>query len=145
MIASPSAEKSLISQKEKILTRLREEGYRITSQRKLILEIILQQNCTCCKEIYYEAAAKDPSIGIATVYRMVNKLEEMNIINRRNLYEIQQDDFNDIKAGQAIFIEGERKVDLPAGEWFEKLKAYLRQAGYDGKNGISVVVKSVEC
>lgn len=59
-------------QREEILERLREQGCRITKQRQLLLDIILQEEYSCCKEIYYKAAKQDSSIGIATVYRMIN-------------------------------------------------------------------------
>ena len=74
--------------KEYILEQLRKKGLRITSQRKLIIDIILKNECSCCKEIYYEAMKSDSSIGIATVYRMVKTLEEVGAIDRRNMYRI---------------------------------------------------------
>ena len=43
-------------QREEILERLREQGCRITKQRQLLLDIILQEEYSCCKEIYYKAA-----------------------------------------------------------------------------------------
>ena len=64
-------------QRSAIVDRLRREGCRITKQRKIILDIILQEECTCCKEIYFLASKKDPNIGMATVYRMINLLEEI--------------------------------------------------------------------
>ena len=60
-----------------MLQRLKEKGCRITKQRKILIDIILQGECTSCKEIYYKAAEKDPSIGAATVYRMINLMEEI--------------------------------------------------------------------
>ena len=59
-----------------IISELKKNGCRITSQRKLLIDVILQDECSCCKEIYYKAAKRDPSIGMATVYRMVKTLEE---------------------------------------------------------------------
>ena len=50
-------------QREEILERLREQGCRITKQRQLLLDIILQEEYSCCKEIYYKAAKQDSSIG----------------------------------------------------------------------------------
>ena len=41
--------------KKRILDELRENGFRITNQRKLLIDIILSGECSCCKEIYYEA------------------------------------------------------------------------------------------
>ena len=54
-------------QREEILKKLREQGCRITKQRQLLLDIILQEEYSCCKEIYYKAAKQDSSIGIAAV------------------------------------------------------------------------------
>ena len=53
-----------------------------------LLEVILENECSCCKEIYYNASRLDPGIGSATVYRMVNLLEEIGAISRRNMYKI---------------------------------------------------------
>ncbi len=74
---------------EMILGRLRERGYRITKQRKLIISTILENDCSCCKEIYYQVREKDQSVGIATVYRMIKTLEEAGVIDRRNMYRIE--------------------------------------------------------
>lgn len=74
-------------QKEKIIERLKSNGCRITKQRLHILDVILENHCTSCKEIFYRASALDSGIGIATVYRMVNALEEVGVLSRRIVYE----------------------------------------------------------
>lgn len=53
-----------------------------------MLDVIINNEISSCKEIYYFANKVDPSIGIATVYRMVNLLEKLNLIDHRNLYKI---------------------------------------------------------
>ena len=80
---------SVLEKKSYILQELRKNGCRITNQRQLLIDIILQDECCCCKEIYYQAIKKDPTIGMATVYRMVKTLEETGLIKRKNLYRIQ--------------------------------------------------------
>lgn len=80
---------SVQEKKSYILQELRKNGCRITNQRQLLIDIILQDECCCCKEIYYQAIKKDPTIGMATVYRMVKILEETGLIKRKNLYRIQ--------------------------------------------------------
>ena len=75
-------------QRSAIMDRLRQEGCRITRQRKIILDIILQEECTCCKEIYFLASKKDPNIGMATIYRMINLLEEIGALKRKRAYRI---------------------------------------------------------
>ena len=59
-------------QKEIILQKLKERGCRITRQRKMLLDVILNEDCSSCKEIYYKASMKDSGIGTATVYRYIN-------------------------------------------------------------------------
>lgn len=75
-------------QKEIIIQKLKERGCRITKQRLVLLDVILEEDCSCCKEIYYKASKKDSRIGTATVYRMINSLEEIGVISRRNMYKI---------------------------------------------------------
>lgn len=75
-------------QKEMIVRQMRERGCRITKARLTLLDVILEQDCSSCKEIYYIASQSIPGIGIATVYRMMNLLEEIGAINRSNSYKI---------------------------------------------------------
>ena len=77
--------------KECVIQKLKDNGCRITKQRLILLDIILEGNCNSCKEIYYKAAKRDPSIGMATVYRMVKTLEEAGLIQRKNMYRIDYD------------------------------------------------------
>jgi len=74
--------------KNLIVKKLQDQGYRITKQRLLLIDIILSNECSCCKEIYYQASKHDSDIGAATVYRFVNTLEEIGAINRRNMYKV---------------------------------------------------------
>lgn len=73
-------------EKDVILCLLRKKGYRITKQRENLIEVILEEECASCKEIYYKAARKDSGIGMATIYRMVNLLEEIGALKSRNQY-----------------------------------------------------------
>ncbi len=77
-------------QKEQIIRQLRENGCRITQQRLILLDVILNNECTSCKEIYYRAGKIDKNIGFATVYRMINTLEEIGAINRKNWYRVDE-------------------------------------------------------
>lgn len=74
--------------KEYVIQVLKKNGCRITAQRRILIDIILENECCCCKEMYYKALKQDPSIGMATVYRMVKTLEEIGLIHRKNMYHI---------------------------------------------------------
>ncbi len=71
-----------------IIEKLKERGLRITRQRRILLDIILEGECSCCKEIYYRASALDRRSGVATVYRMINTLESIGAISRKNMYRV---------------------------------------------------------
>ena len=64
---------------------MKERGKRMTWQRRILIEIVLEGKCRCCKEVYYEAIKKDETIGVATVYRTMNALEEIGVISRNYL------------------------------------------------------------
>lgn len=69
--------------KRQIINLLKENGFRITKQRLIVLDVILESDYNSCKEIYFKATEEDDSIGIATVYRMVNILEELGVVSRK--------------------------------------------------------------
>lgn len=77
-------------QREMILRKLKEGGYRITKQRIAVIDIILENDCGSCKEILYKTSKINKKIGTATVYRTLNMLEEIGAINRRNLYKFSE-------------------------------------------------------
>ena len=64
-------------QKKDIVNEFQRLGKRITKQRMVILDVILEQNWTDCKEVYYEAVRRDSTVGLSTVYRTIRMLEEI--------------------------------------------------------------------
>ena len=76
----------MTDQKEMIISELQKSGKRITDQRRILLDVILEGKWSSCKEIYYMASKRDPSIGLATVYRMVAVLEEMGFLRKGYRY-----------------------------------------------------------
>ena len=79
---------SLQDKKNYILRELKKGGCRITSQRQVLIDVILRDECGSCKEIYYQAIKEDPTLGLATVYRMVKTMEEAGLIRRKNMYRV---------------------------------------------------------
>ena len=78
-------------QKAQIIGELQRKGKRITGQRKILLDVILEGKWSSCKEIYYRASALDPKIGVATVYRMMTTLEEIGVIERRCVFRVRDE------------------------------------------------------
>lgn len=79
-------------QKEQVIEEFRKRGKRITGQREILLEVILEGNWTSCKDIYYQARKRDPGLGMATIYRTVSALEEMGVLTRTYQYSYPEDE-----------------------------------------------------
>lgn len=71
---------------EEVKEILKEEGYKLTTQRQAILDVICENHEKHLnpEEIYDIVKLKYPDIGIATVYRTLQLLEKLNIIYRVN-------------------------------------------------------------
>lgn len=65
---------------EFVISLLKTKGFRITKQRRLIIDIILTSDGASCKEIYHKVASKDCTVGAATVYRMIRLLEDIGVL-----------------------------------------------------------------
>ncbi|ADL51578.1 ferric uptake regulator, Fur family [Clostridium cellulovorans 743B] len=72
---------------ENILQYLKEKGYKLTHQRKVVLEVIIDNvgNHLTVEELYELVKKQYPDIGLATVYRTIQLLEEMGLVLRLEL------------------------------------------------------------
>ena len=111
----------------------------------VLLDIILDGDCSSCKEIYYKASKIDPSIGSATVYRMINMLEEIGAINRRNMYrvsctqpcdELEDDAQKSGKHACTIEFDDNSSIVLTQKAWNQIIKTELSVCGYKDKQAI---------
>lgn len=127
-------------QKEAVIQRLREKGCRITKQRLMLLDIILEEDCSCCKEIYYRAAKHGFKVGTATVYRMINTLEEIGAISRKNMYRVTACNDNDTD-NQVCLVEFDDGTfcSLSYQKWYNALKAGLENCGYAASRKIQAI------
>ena len=95
-------------QKDMIIKRLREEGCRITKQRRMLLDVILE----------------------ATVYRMVNKLEEIGAISRKNMYKISCGAECDREDACTVEFDDNTVKHFSAKTWNRVILAGLKAYGY---------------
>ena len=117
-------------QKDMILQKLKESGCRITRQRKMLLDVILNEDCSSCKEIYYKASMKDSGIGTATVYRMIN---------------IPCGPECEVKNACVIEFDDDTIIELSGKSWNQVVQLGLRACGYSSGHKIkSVTAKSCE-
>ena len=68
---------------ENWLTQLQDNGYRLTGARRAVVEIIgTSQHALTPVEVYDAARDQYPALGLVTVYRTLEKLEELGLIQR---------------------------------------------------------------
>ena len=71
---------------DKLLDRLSDSGYRITRQRKAILDVMDKTNkFLSAEEIYNKSKEKQPYINLATVYRNLDVLHNINALETIDL------------------------------------------------------------
>lgn len=129
-------------QKELVLQRLKDRGCRITKQRQMLLDVILQEECASCKEIYYKSMKLDDRIGAATVYRMVNLLEEIGAISRKNMYKISCSMNCEKENACMIELDDNTVCRLSAHDWYRVISEGLKTCGYvEGQKVTSVTVE----
>lgn len=90
-----------------------DKGMRMTDQRRVVARVLSSsEDHPDVEELYHRAAAVDPHISLATVYRTVRLFEEAGVVERhdfgdgRSRYEQAGDDHHDhlinIKTGEVI-------------------------------------------
>ncbi|NLO40117.1 MAG: transcriptional repressor [Ruminiclostridium sp.] len=85
-------------QKDELSQLLREKGYKITKQRKAVLDIVMEHDGEhlSSQEIYELVKQRCPDVGVATVYRTLPVLEELGYVYAVDLedgctrYELQK-------------------------------------------------------
>lgn len=117
-------------QKEMIIEKLREQGFRITKQRSTILDVILEEDCSCCKEIYYKVSKIDKAIGIATVYRMITTLENIGAISREPMYKVACGEECQTNHKCHIELDDGTTLHFTQEQWKQIVGSGLKACGY---------------
>lgn len=116
-----------------LLQRCAESGLKMTGQRRTILEVLQEaHDHPSVDAIFERAKCRDASISIATVYRTLSLLDEMDIVIRQDFkenfsrYDINTDHHHhliDLDSGDVIEFQNQEIEDLK-----KKIAADL---GYD--------------
>ncbi|MBE3592285.1 MAG: transcriptional repressor [Thermoanaerobacter sp.] len=72
--------------KQEAIKKLKDHNYKLTPQRELILDIMLnQQGYLSVREIYEKVKEVFPQVSIDTVYRNLSLLKDINILNETTI------------------------------------------------------------
>lgn len=113
--------------------RCAEAGLKMTGQRKVILKVLGEaEDHPSVEDVYERAKDMDDSISIATVYRTLNLLDELDLVIRHEFqegysrYELNWDHHHhliDLETGKVIEFQNDE---------LEKLKIKIaKDLGYD--------------
>src|SRR5215212_6938447 len=66
---------------------LRDRGYRLTNQRRIIVRELEGERHLSAEEIYDRVKGEHPDLGLSTVYRTLDLLTELGIVCNEELME----------------------------------------------------------
>src|SRR5699024_3937674 len=71
---------------EGIKKQLREQGYKLTPQREATVRVLMEreEDHLSAEDIFFLVKEKAPDIGLATVYRTLELLSELSIVDKIN-------------------------------------------------------------
>lgn len=93
-------------------------GVKMTDQRRTVLHVLTEAtDHPSVESVFDRAKALDPSISMATVYRTLNLLDEMDLVNRREFkqnfarFEVNAEHHHhliDLETGKVIEFQNEK-------------------------------------
>lgn len=118
---------------EYLREKLKEKGYKLTPQRRSILDIILETegNHLSAEEIYELVKNKCPDIGLATVYRTMQMFDEVGLVYKHNFddgrsrYELNH--HNEDHQHHHLLCVGCGKVIEVEGDLLEQLEGNIEK------------------
>ena len=77
-----------MNSEKRMAEALRSSGYRLTRQRRLLLEVLEEsQEHLDAESLHDRAKARDPNVSLATVYRTLGVLKEAGLVEEHRLGE----------------------------------------------------------
>lgn len=70
---------------EELAARLREQGYRLTPQRQLVLRAVEKLGHATPDEVLAEVHAQSSAVNVSTIYRTLEVLEELGLVRHAHL------------------------------------------------------------
>lgn len=79
---------TLHNAKAECLEKLKKAKVRMSKQRLELLDLLFSGTFNCTKELYYEAQAQNPELGMSTVYRFLKVLYDIGVISNNKLLDV---------------------------------------------------------
>ena len=117
---------------ESLLDRMHAKGLRMTHQRRLLAELLESaEEHLDAEEVYRRAQRRDPEIHRATVYRTLNTLKKLGLVDELDLMHVNGErHYYEIRPRTLhIHLVCMRcgKVEEPGGRFWNDMKARVRK------------------
>lgn len=119
-----------------IKDRLEKNGYKLTSQRRAVLEVMQEnkgQHLTA-EEVLAEARKKAPNIGIATVYRTLERLSSIDVLYKsifdEGKYRYELSNAEEHQHHHVICVQCGKIIEVEE-DLLSHLESYLEEQGYE--------------
>jgi len=129
---------------EGLLERMKARGLRLTGQRKILAELLeTAEEHLDAESVYQLAKAKDETIHRATVYRTLNKLKKLGLVDELDLMHVSGErHFYEIRPSTLhihLVCTTCKRVDEPDEAFWDDLKRRV-----ENENGFRPEVVRVE-
>ena len=129
---------------EKLIDRMKAHGIRLTGQRRVLAELL--ENATehlDAEQVYQKAKVKDRSIHRATVYRTLNKLKKLGLVDELDLMHVSGErHYYEIRPSTLhihLVCTSCKRVDEPSESFWDDLKRRV-----ESENGFRPEVVRIE-
>jgi Fur family ferric uptake transcriptional regulator len=120
---------------DSIHAKLHEHNYRLTGQRKAVLNVMVenQGRHLSAEEVLWEARKIFPNIGIATVYRTLEKLASLELLHKTmfegNRYRYELAEKNRHRHHHVVCLAC-GQISEVSGDLLHELESKLDEQGY---------------
>jgi Fur family ferric uptake transcriptional regulator len=130
--------------REGLLDRMKAKGVRLTGQRKILAELLeTADDHLDAESVYLLAKAKDATLHRATVYRTLNKLKKLGLVDELDLMHVSGErHYYEIRPSTLhihLVCTACKSVDEPADAFWDDLKRRV-----ENENGFRPEVVRIE-
>lgn len=128
----------------KLVERMKSMGLRLTGQRRVLAELLDDASDHLdAEQVYQRARAKDPSIHRATVYRTLNRLKKLGLVDELDLMHVSGErHYYEVRPSTLhihLVCTTCKGVDEPSESFWDELKRRVEQ-----ENGFRPEVVRIE-
>lgn len=118
-----------------IMDRLEKADYKLTQQRRAVLEVMREKRGEhlTAEDVLYEARKKVPNLGIATVYRTLERLAALEVLYKtifnEGKYRYELSDLSEHQHHHILCVGCGKIFEVEEG-LLDSLEDYLREQGF---------------